>query len=169
MSLDHDAIWQDLMQDALDGALPPSELVRFKSHLTECSRCAADYDRLRLLDARLLRDVSATSLAPSAAFDTQVLTSIARIEADKRARAKQREQADYAARIGQLKKTLRFSVGSWVAALATLFAVMMAVDVGPVARFLRDWYSLANPAWAVAGALGIAAASICAARSMDRR
>lgn len=126
----HVSRWIDRLQDAVDGALAASDASLVQAHLAECAACRAEYDKLMQVDSRLRAELSAT-IAPSKNFDARLLARIDALEADLRARAKQRELREFEQRMTQFRDgwraVFRFHLGNAVGVAVVLAAIVTAV------------------------------------------
>lgn len=177
----HLAEWIDRLQDAVDGALVPSDLAAVQAHLADCAICRGEHRRLLAIDARLRGEFTAAP-AMSADFDRRVLARIDALEHERRALAKQREQQEFEKRLtairGGWRQWVRFHLGNVIGVAATIAAVVSALasmwpdanegvtGLQPSSWLPQGW---STPATLVAASVIVAAASLIVMRRLERR
>jgi hypothetical protein len=145
----HLALWQDRLQDAVDQALAPSELLAVQTHLAVCAICAKAHSRLLAVDAGLRHEFAAAP-KPSVNFDRLLFAAIATAEQDKRATAREQELQEYAARMTRWREgwreLFRFHLGSVIGGIATLGALATAI-ISAWPTLTRDLAGAQQLAW----------------------
>jgi anti-sigma factor RsiW len=126
----HLAQWQERLQDAVDQALSPAEMLQVQAHLTACPICTTAHQQLLAVDQRLRNEFAAPPM-PSAHFEQRLFANIAAVELSKRNEARQSEQQAFEVRMARLRGGWRelahFHLGNVIGCIATVAAVGTAV------------------------------------------
>lgn len=129
----HNAQWDELLHESLDGELTQAERVAFEQHFGTCEHCQTTLAELTALDRALHRELQPLSL--DTAFDARLFEQIDSQDEAAREAARARAQADIE-REQQLltrhwRRTLITIVPSIVAGIALAFALASYVETTP--------------------------------------
>lgn len=145
---DHDAAWNDRLQEWLDGELETDEHALVRSHLESCAQCQQSLAALALLDGKLKTSIASTTL--DHAFDARLFAQIDAVSDSQRIEARQRAQAQLQAELEALsrnwERTLLGLLPSLLAGIAFTLALTMYFDT---AEWLRAF--AANGAGQIGG------------------
>jgi anti-sigma factor RsiW len=126
----HDSVWNDRLQDLLDGDVSAGERAAIESHLATCARCRSHHAQLKRLDANLTTQLAAPAL--DASFDCQVFARIEALDARARAQAQRQAERELQENLRLLarawRRGLAFVLGGAVAGVALAFAIATWAD-----------------------------------------
>lgn len=127
---EHDAAWNDRLQDWLDGDLEAQDQALVEAHLQSCEQCQRTFDALQALNHQLATSISPTPLDQS--FDARLFAQIDAASDAERVAARQRAQAQLQAEIQALsrnwKQTLLSMLPSVLAGIAFTLALTLYFD-----------------------------------------
>jgi anti-sigma factor RsiW len=145
---EHDAAWNDRLQDWLDGGLDTREHALIHSHLQNCARCQRTLDAFQTLDDQLKSSLASAILDHS--FDTRLFAQIDAANDAQRIEARRRAQVQLQAEIQALsrnwKQSLLGILPSVLAGIAFTLALTLYFDT---AEWLRAF--AANGAGQIGG------------------
>jgi anti-sigma factor RsiW len=121
----HDAEWNDRLQDLLDGSVATAERVRFESHVANCARCRAEFSKLKKLDAQLRSKLDAPNL--SAQFDQQIYARIKALDAQSSEKARRRIDRELEENRAALSRDWRRALLSMASGAIAGVAVIIAL------------------------------------------
>jgi anti-sigma factor RsiW len=120
----HDAVWNDRLQDLLDQESGATERAVTEAHLASCGRCRAQYAYLKRIDAELSLGIGSSALDHT--FDRQLFARIESNDAQAREKARRRLQRELEDNLEQLsrgwKRTVVFIAGGALAGVALAFS-----------------------------------------------
>jgi anti-sigma factor RsiW len=138
-SADH-LVWDERLQDWIDGDLDPAEAAALEAHLAGCMRCQPRLSALRAADALLSRALPPQRLTES--FDRSVLERVDRVSKADRAAARARIEQEWQTQMGALSRqwrsALRSAILNLLLATALVIAVLARLPVSPVISRLVD-------------------------------
>jgi anti-sigma factor RsiW len=127
---DHDLLWNDRLQDWLDGDLPSAEVAEFEAHLAGCVDCQQLLGELHRLDASL--QAEAPQMQLDQAFDARLFAQIDAIDETQRASARAVAEQEFQANLRNLargwRRTLGFVLPGILGGIALAFAVTAWFD-----------------------------------------
>lgn len=127
---EHDAAWNDRLQDWLDGDVDAHEQALIESHLQSCERCQQTFDAFQALNDQLTTNIPRTQLDPS--FDARLFMQIDAMNDAERVAARERAQAqlqaDFEALSRNWKQTLLGLLPSVLAGVAFTLALTLYFD-----------------------------------------
>ncbi len=136
----HDAIWNERLQDVLDGDVVASERAAVDSHLAACARCRTHFAALKRLDAVLAAHIEAPRLDSS--FDGELFARIEAIDARTRDQARQRADDELQQNLRSLTRSwhrgLAFVIGGAIAGVALAFAFTGWIEAAGLSEKLLD-------------------------------
>lgn len=122
---EHTLLWNDRLQDWLDGDVDPADGAALESHLADCDLCQQRMAELEQLDEALRRASPPIELDES--FDRRLFAQIDTIDETQRAAARQRVEQELHENLRALsrswRRTLAFVVPGVVAGIALAFAL----------------------------------------------
>ena len=134
----HDAQWNDLLQDLIDGELIGQERVALEAHIANCPRCRARHAKLRRLDQALNSKIEAPPLTP--AFDQQVFARIHAMNEQAQEHARRRLERELHDNLQALARTWRRSllsvIGGAIAGVALALAFVNWAGDATIAKSL---------------------------------
>jgi anti-sigma factor RsiW len=138
-SADH-FVWDERLQDWIDGDLAPSEAAALEAHVAGCTLCQPRLSAFRATDAVLTKALPRQALTES--FDRRVLEGVDRTsKADRaatRARIEHEWQTQMSALSRQWRNTLRSTVLNLLLVTALLVAFLARLPALPVLYRLTD-------------------------------
>lgn len=121
----HHVLWDDRLQDWLDGDQSETNALLFETHLSECEWCPGRLDEFQELESALRANAPPISL--DAGFDAGIFSRIQAFDAEQRLAARQRieqeMQSDLSALARSWRRTLAFVVPGAVAGTTLAFAL----------------------------------------------
>jgi anti-sigma factor RsiW len=138
---EHELLWNDRLQDWLDGDASGPEAELVERHLGECSVCQARLAEFEQLDAQLTATLPGASL--DAAFDARIFARIEAIDETQRAAARARIEAELQQNLGQLargwRRALAFLAGGIAGGLALSFTLTAWLEESGLAGALVSY------------------------------
>jgi anti-sigma factor RsiW len=174
-SADH-FVWDERLQDWIDGDLDPSEGAALEAHVTGCTLCRPRLSAFRAADALLSKALPRETLTES--FDRSILERVERASKADRAAARARIEQEWQTQMGALSRqwrnALRSTVLNLVLATALSVAFLSRLPLSPVISRLVDQvgelaqHAGARPALAmmVAAAGATVVAALCLVRAL---
>ena len=134
----HDAQWNDLLQDQIDGELVASDRVALDSHVAGCPRCRAQLSKLKRLDHLLHAKLEPPPL--SSTFDQQVFARIHAMNEQAQERTRRRMERELQDNLQALSRTWRRSllsvIGGAIAGIALALAFLNWASEASLAKSL---------------------------------
>jgi anti-sigma factor RsiW len=132
---EHMALWNDRLQDWLDGDIAPADAAAVETHIANCSACQSELASFRQLDAAL----RATAAVPvlDTQFDARLFDRIEAIHSDTwnyRERLDQEARENLAALSQRWRLGLAFVIPSVIAAIALALALVGCFNSLPFGR-----------------------------------
>jgi anti-sigma factor RsiW len=121
----HDNEWNDRLQDLLDADVSGSERAAVESHVASCTRCRAEFARLKKLDGLLNAQVTAPCVTRN--FDEQIYARIDADDAQSRERARRRIDRELEENLATLAKDWRRGLLSLVSGAIAGIALALAL------------------------------------------
>lgn len=122
---EHTLLWNDRLQDWLDGDVDRSDGPAFESHLAHCDLCQQRLAEFEDLDEALQR--AAPPIALDESFDRRLFAQIDTVDEAQRAAARQRVEQELHENLRTLsrswRRTLAFVVPGVIAGIALAFAL----------------------------------------------
>jgi anti-sigma factor RsiW len=126
----HDAEWNDRLQDLIDGDVAGLERATTEGHVAGCARCRSQFASLKKLDALLHSKITAPSLTHS--FDHHVFARINARDTQAQERARRRIDRELQENLETLSKGWRRGllslIGGAVAGVALALALITWTD-----------------------------------------
>ncbi len=132
----HDSVWNDRLQDLLDGDVGPGERAGVESHIASCARCRAEYAQLKRLDAQLTTKLDAPVL--DASFDRLIFARLAALDAQAREQARRQADRELQQNLHSLsrswRRVLALLIGGATAGIALAFALAAWADAAGISE-----------------------------------
>jgi anti-sigma factor RsiW len=137
---EHSLLWNDRLQDWLDGSVEPEDGEAFESHLAGCEICQQHVAEFELLDGALRR--AAPPIALTESFDRRLFEQIDTIDEVQRAAARRRVEQELRENMRALsrswRRTLAFVIPGVVAGIALALALTGSFLSSDVTQTLVD-------------------------------
>jgi anti-sigma factor RsiW len=122
---EHSLLWNDRLQDWLDGDVDPKDAAEIEAHLAGCDRCQEQLAEFELLDGALRK--TAPRIALTESFDQRLYAQIDTIDEAQRAAARQRVEQELRDNLRALsrswRRTLAFVITGVVCGIALALAL----------------------------------------------
>lgn len=122
---EHDRLWNDRLQDWLDGDAGASEGAEFEAHLAQCERCQNQLADFESLDKALR--TAAPPVMLDKAFDARLFASIDALDDSARIRTRERMEAELQANLEALSRGWRRSLALIIPGIIAGIAVALAI------------------------------------------
>jgi anti-sigma factor RsiW len=136
----HDREWNDRLQDLLDGDVASGERHGFEAHVAGCTRCRAQFSKLKRLDS-LLRSKMERPVV-SGGFDQQVFARIAAMDDLARDKVRRRMERELQENLQTLaagwRRGLLSVIGGAIAGVALALAFLAWANDAGLARSVAD-------------------------------
>lgn len=136
----HDAQWNDLLQDLIDGEIENADRVVLDSHVAGCHRCRAQLTKLKRVDHFLHAKLESPPL--SVTFDQQAFARIHAMNEQTQERARRRMESELQENLQALARTWRRSllsvIGGAIAGIALALAFLNWASEAPIAKSVVD-------------------------------
>jgi anti-sigma factor RsiW len=126
---DH-SMWDDSLQDWLDGELNGPDTAAFEAHLAHCARCQQNIGDFQEMDAALIAATPPITLNPS--FDQKLFAQIDAIDESKRIEARHRLEQEWQQQMAGLsrnwRRTLAFVIPGIIGGIVLAMALVSWLD-----------------------------------------
>lgn len=137
---EHALLWNERLQDWLDGDVEATERAKIETHIADCGACRAHFEQLRGLD-HLLRK-AAPPIALDASFDARLFARIeatgAAAQTAARRRIEQELHASLAALARSRRRALTLGISGVAGGAATAFALVSSFFSADLAQWLAQ-------------------------------
>ena len=147
---EHSLLWNDRLQDWLDGDVDAAGRSAIEAHLANCDQCTAQLTQLEQLDEALRE--TAPPIALNEAFDVRLSAQIDEFDESQRAAARQRIEEELRENLRALsrswRRTLAFVLPGVIGGIALAFALtgyFLSADVAQPLVESAENLSRGNP------------------------